>query len=579
MPADNFLHYRAQISTAVFALGTLVRNFEDPQDLLAGISQMASELKAPVRIAIVGDVGAGKSTLMNVLFETSFCGVNPSSPNKPIYVYRHTSQESIRIKLPGIVEEMLDHGFLRDFLVVDTPGLRDGDTQLLENIEFLFVEVDVLLFAFSAKDPWKAELWDFLTRNRKFVGKACALLVLQSDRLPKAELESLLRYFRQTAARKLGDENVHVIALSARHAQMALGGEGDPEGLARSSNLTELYRFIDEALAFPHPRTRQLADLALRGRDLARQASQFAREALEGLRQDERAIFEMERGIITQYGQVRKELQSQLQQLAQKSLEPLETVEASFVASIKPTRLDIMARNREELARALQESLAEPITTMFSNAMDETAGTFEKHLADSWQSLLGRLRPQFIKDLRGPLSAFPHLKEAHGALLTRVGLHAQETLLSDDVVQQARGMLGQAAAINLQPVVILFASILAGAVAAFQSGCEFAGGMIFTVGILAAVWSVIAGIGFRRLVRRQYRQMCDSQVRELHVRVREELEGFAESILDETGKKLRTINEMSYSRRTAQEPLVEKAFRIGENLDQLAARVYTDEAA
>jgi hypothetical protein len=103
--------------------------------------------------------------------------------------------------------------------------------------------------------------------------------------------------------------------------------------------------------------------------------------------------------------------------------------------------------------------------------------------------------------------------------------------------------------------------------------------MIFGVGILATVWSVIAGLGFRRLVRRQYRQMCDSQVRELLVRVRTELESFAESILDEMGRKLKAMNELNYSQRTAHEPLVEKAFRIGENLDQLAARVYTDEAA
>jgi hypothetical protein len=575
MPADNFLQLRAQIGTAVFALGSLVRDFRESDELLGAISNVATRLKDPLKLAIAGDVGAGKSTLLNVLFETEFCATHPSSPNKRTYVYRHTSQAALGDPPPGIVDERLEIPFLRDFTIIDTPGLRAAQPDQWAHVEAMLPEIDILLFAFSAADPWKAELWDFLTRNKESLGRSAALLILQADSLPPDERESVLKYFQQTAMRKLGDRTLTVLALSSKQAQYALGGEGDAEGLARESNITALYEFLNRALLSPHPRAHELAVLAGEARDLAREATLFARKAMDDLRHDEREIFELERGIITQMGWLRRDLQGRLVLLQQSSVKPIEAAVGAFAASIKPTRLDALAHNRSELARNIQDGVIEALSTDFATSMDETAERFEAHLSESWQSLFERLKPRFIKDLKGPMAAFPHLKEAHGALLSRLDMHLHDTLVNEDVVQHVRGMLGQAASINFQPIVIVLASVLAGALAAFQSGCEIAGGMIFCVGILAAGWSVIAGIGFRRLLRSQYRQLCESQVRELVVRVRGELEGFAESILDEIGKKLRAMNEMGYSTRTSQEPIVEKTFRIGETLDGLAARIET----
>ncbi len=556
MPADKYLQARAQAGTALFVLSGITAELRVPGDLPARVNALVHRIREPLRFAVIGAPDCGKSTLLDAVFGIPF--TTGAGGGGAIHVYRHvTDAPSPESPPPGVKEFRLPHAFLRDFTVIDAPGVRGPDSVLSAHMDDLILESDVLIVAFSAGDPWNAEAWGLLQRNRDRFRSGAVLVLLQCDLLAHDEQEGVVRYFQQTARRKLG---------AAFHSIVALSHPAED-----NTGLGALSAAVDTAIGSTHPRHEALVAAASEGASLCREAVAAARKGLEDLRHDEREAFALERSLLTQYGWLRRELHERLAAAAAAGRRQLLDAGLRFAACIGPTRLDLLAHDRESLARELQEDLTETLRSELVPQMDDAAARFEMHLEESWQALFSRLQPRFIEELKGSATAFPHLREAHGALSTRVELDLRNMFAGEDVPPQVRDMLGQAAAMNLQPFAIILASVLAAALAAFQGGCEIAGGMIFAVGLVATGWSIFAGANLRKLLRSHYRQLCEFKLQELLVRLRERLEGFAEEILEEIGRKLKSINETAYAARSLQEPLVEKAMRVADTLDGLIA--------
>jgi predicted GTPase len=127
---------------------SLLAELTDPEHC-SRVEQTRAQLRDPLRVAVVGSVSAGKSTLVNTLLRRTVAPVGSSDTTKVVTWYRFDAQERLEIQLrdgqvltsalgpggrvPDALEARLEqvaalHVFLsndvlRSLVLIDTPGL------------------------------------------------------------------------------------------------------------------------------------------------------------------------------------------------------------------------------------------------------------------------------------------------------------------------------------------------------------------------------------------------------------------------------------------------------------------------
>ena len=122
MIADNYLQLRTELETALaglLKLGSEMRRDAGTLDTLHGL---LTDIREPLLFVVVGEVNAGKSSLLNALFRQEFAKVDVLPATDRVYIFRYGAEEKSVEVSPQLTERYLPISFLRDFNVVDTPG-------------------------------------------------------------------------------------------------------------------------------------------------------------------------------------------------------------------------------------------------------------------------------------------------------------------------------------------------------------------------------------------------------------------------------------------------------------------------
>src|SRR5262249_18175870 len=152
-----------------------------PTETLLTLQQLQQSLREPFLFVVVGEVKAGKSSLLNALFGREFCKVDVLPATDRIYVFKYGEEEQ-NVAVNGQITECYWSAiFLRDFNIVDTPGTNTivADHQTIT--EQFVPLADLIIFVFSATNPWAASAWEFLRLLNKKWLKRVAFVVQQTD--------------------------------------------------------------------------------------------------------------------------------------------------------------------------------------------------------------------------------------------------------------------------------------------------------------------------------------------------------------------------------------------------------------
>ena len=294
--------------------------------LIAGIptlADVAQERRRPVRVAIVGEFNAGKSTFINALVgaEVAPTGVLPTTAT--LHHVQHALDPLARIafypaedgavppprlvapnvlratlkSLPGgsvaRVDIFVPLPSLTRLEILDTPGFNAPDPRHAAAAREAFHEADFLLFVFDAGQAGKATERAVLAEARA-AGLPVQAFVNKSDRLNAEDLARVLAQVATTLAESGVTTVREPLALSARKALEARLA-GDEEALG-ASGFAAVERFLDEVLVADGPRVKERAlrrrtatlvtgfSKALRARRAAEEAEATAREAAQGRR-------------------------------------------------------------------------------------------------------------------------------------------------------------------------------------------------------------------------------------------------------------------------------------------------------
>src|SRR3954464_13089659 len=239
MIADNYLQVRSELETALgklLKLGTEMRRSATVLDTIHGL---LTDIREPLLFVVVGEVKAGKSSLLNALFGQEFAKVDVLPATDRVYIFRHgVAEKSVEVS-PQMTERYLPIRFLHDFNVVDTPGTNTMVPEHQTITEGFVPRADVVLFVFSVTNPWSQSAWQLLDLVQKKWLKNVVFVLQQADLRNTAEIEVIHRHLQDTALQKLGFAPP-IFPVSARKALLARTTGIDKERLWKESGFGPL---------------------------------------------------------------------------------------------------------------------------------------------------------------------------------------------------------------------------------------------------------------------------------------------------------------------------------------------------
>ncbi|HEY8073465.1 MAG TPA: dynamin family protein [Labilithrix sp.] len=266
---------------------------------IARVAELAMERSRPVRVAIVGEFNAGKSTFINAVMgaDVAPTGVLPTTATLHHLRYAPDPFARIQFHEGDVKERIVPSSELRAALkatdvsnvkrveilmpiasltrveILDTPGFNAPDVRHTEAARSAFEEADAAIWLLDAGQPLKQS-------ERRILEEAKAqklpvqLLVNKADRLKPEELAHVMT----TVGESLDETGLKSwsppIALSAR---LALSGKlGDEAALAKSG-WDAVQKLLDEQIV---GRSDELKERGLR-----RRATRVVNELLERARE------------------------------------------------------------------------------------------------------------------------------------------------------------------------------------------------------------------------------------------------------------------------------------------------------
>ena len=414
MVADLYLQFRNRTEAALAALLKLAADMQREPVMLDTIQNLLKDVREPLLFVVVGEVKAGKSSLLNALFGQEFCKVDVLPATDRVYIFKHGPREETVDVSAQVTERYQPIAFLENFNIVDTPGTNTMVAEHQEITENFIPRADLVLFVFSVVNPWGASAWELLRFvNQKWL-KNVVFVLQQADLREASEIEVIEKHLRDTANEKLGFAPP-IFAVSGRKALLARTTGVDKERLWKESRFAALEQHInlmvDESrhglrklISTCQTATVILADNAARVRNIlatiVRDEEQLAR--LEGIlaarkEQTLRQVGGFLRGI----EQACRRCEAEGQQLLEHNLSFWRTWRLVFGKS----------EWQEKFQADLENKMRDLIQPQVENALQ----LLETDLRSLWPQLQDTMESQFKGDARRRSSRRFPISRANGA--------------------------------------------------------------------------------------------------------------------------------------------------------------------
>jgi hypothetical protein len=243
IPGERYFATRGRVTALLQGILDLTRQSgATPGETLLDFQ---SGLGKPFRVIVCGEVNAGKSTLLNALFGHPLCPSGPLPVTTRIHHYRHAPEPRENTIDGSLSEIFRPPGFLRDFELIDAPGVNDGNAEHLAKWESLAADADLLLCVFPVSNPWMAATWDLVGRLPAEALDRTALVIQQADLREPGDIGVILGHVADLSRKRLGRE-LPAFAVAARIALDAKRAMPRDVAALRESGLPRLEAFISE---------------------------------------------------------------------------------------------------------------------------------------------------------------------------------------------------------------------------------------------------------------------------------------------------------------------------------------------
>lgn len=219
---------------------------EEQSDERRRIDELLEGLDDLFRLVVVGEFNSGKSSLLNALFGQRLRTEGPIPVDDRISILRYGDEPRMRALSDFVVEQTYPVPFLRNIVLIDTPGTNAIIQRHQEITEDFIPRADLVLFVTSIDRPLSESERRFLEYIRGW-GKKIVFVLSKIDTKSDEEIETVLGYLRTNLSAIFGFEPT-IFPVAAKPALDAKLGAAPPREWTRS-RFEELEDYIVTVLS------------------------------------------------------------------------------------------------------------------------------------------------------------------------------------------------------------------------------------------------------------------------------------------------------------------------------------------
>lgn len=233
------------------------------------------------RVAALGEINAGKSTLLNALVGAEMCPAGPLPTTREFRHYGYGPAAGERRRGDDWVECPRQHPMLETIELIDSPGTNLPEARIRERLPEV-EQADLILVVFPAANTWTAATWDIVSSLSDDALGRTALVVQQADQKQAEDLRVIRGHMTDLCLKKVGRE-LPILCVAAK---LALEAKRAPatsrEGWA-ASGFSAFEDFLNDRVC----RAPEREHLIMRA---SQQAGRVLREVEDGLDRQRRSM-------------------------------------------------------------------------------------------------------------------------------------------------------------------------------------------------------------------------------------------------------------------------------------------------
>ncbi len=571
MVADLYLQLRSRTEAALAALLKLAADLQREPAMLDTLQNMLKDVREPLLFVVVGEVKAGKSSLLNALFGQEFCKVDVLPATDRIYIFKHGAREETVDVSSQVTERFQPIAFLQDFNIVDTPGTNTMVAEHQTITENFIPRADLVLFVFSVVNPWGASAWELLKFvNQKWL-KNIVFVLQQADLRDACEVEVIEQHLRETANQKLGFAPP-IFAVSARKAFLARTSGVDKDRLWKESRFADLEahinRMVDES-RHGLPKLKTTCQTAI---VILTDTSARVRCIFETIVRDEEQLSRLEGILETRKEQTLRQVGGFLRGIEQACRRCETEGQELLERNLSFWRTWLLVFGKAEWQEKFQADLEKKMRDLIQPQVENALQLLETDLRSLWPQLQDTMESQFKGDSKVQVSqTIPDFARQRRELLQSIELTLVERIAGRGMEAQLERMFRETATWLRFPAGIAAGGVIVTVIAAMSSAAV--ADITGIVALSSAALGTFVAFGRRRKILAEYHRQMEAKREELVAAIDAQLRHAIDLFYAEIGSVYQPLRAFCSSERKRYDPLLQRVREVEKSFGELSAEL------
>ncbi|MDQ6626105.1 MAG: dynamin family protein [Verrucomicrobiota bacterium] len=573
MIADSYLQLRTELESALGGLLQLSAEMRRDPAMLATLQGLLSDLREPLLFVVVGEVKAGKSSLLNAIFGQEFAKVDVLPATDKVYIFRYGDTESAVEVSPHLTERYQPIAFLRDFNVVDTPGTNTIVPEHQTITETFIPRADLVMFVFSVTNPWTQSAWTLLDLVQKRWLKNVVFVLQQADLRDAVEVATIEQHLANTAQQKLGFAPP-IFAVSARKALLAKTSTDGSEQLWNESGFGPLEDQINRMVTESGTRMLKLESTERTARLMLNELSDEVRGSFEMIVRDEEQLARLMAFLQTRKEQTLRQVAGFLRGVEQACRDSAAHGTKLLAEKLSFWKTWRLIWSRAQWQHDFQNEVETKLRTTVQPQVENAVQLLESDLRSLWPQLQDMLEAQFASDSKQRVSkVMPDFAQQRRELLQSVQLTLVERIAGKGVEERLAQMFVESATWLRVPAGVAAAGGIATVLAAMISAS-----VADVTGILAtsalAIGTVFA-FAQRRKILNTYEKEMDAKRTELTGAIEGQMEHAINLFYNEIAAAFQPLASFCATERKRYQPLLSRTEELKQTFSSMKSRLPT----
>ncbi|MDQ3117840.1 MAG: dynamin family protein [Verrucomicrobiota bacterium] len=571
MVADLYLQLRGRTEAALSALLKLASEMQREPAMLDTLQNMLKDVREPLLFVVVGEVKAGKSSLLNALFGQEFCKVDVLPATDRVYIFKHGPREQTVDVSAQVTERYQPIAFLKDFNIVDTPGTNTMVAEHQAITENFIPRADLVLFVFSVVNPWGASAWELLRFvNQKWL-KNIIFVLQQADLRDPAEIKVIEQHLRETANQKLGFAPP-IFAVSARKAFLSRTTGIDKERLWKESEFAALEKHINLMVDQSRHGLPKLMTACQTATVILSDSAKRVRNILETIVRDEEQLTHLEGILASRKEQTLRQVGGFLRGIEQACARCEAEGQALLERNLSFWRTWRLVFGKSEWQEKFQSDLEAKMKDLIQPQIENALQLLETDLRSLWPQLQDTMENQFKGDSRLQLNqTIPDFARQRRELLQSIELTLVERIAGRGMEAQLERMFRETATWMRVPAGVAAAGGIVTVIAAMSSAA-----VADVTGIVAAsafVAGTLVAFGRRRKILAEYHRQMALKREELVAAIDQQLQHAIDLFYAEIGGVFQPLRAFCAAERKRYDPILSRVREVEKTFAELMSEL------